>query len=657
MKNHKKSNGSSNLIAIISCLLIVGIIVISCFLGSGKNNISYTLEINGDNSVVVYKGNAYNDLGAKAYDSEQNDLSAEVSVINNVNTNKTGKYEITYTLGDMSVKRIVRVIDKPGENNSQQSGETQKNNQNTGETVITLKGEETVYIDLYGNYKEEGFTAVDSKDGNIKKKVKVTHNVDNSTPGVYEVVYTAKNSSGITTSVKRQIVVMNVKMTLSVLNTGYTNGTVGIKADIVDEYFDYLVLPNGQTVVSKSYTYDVSENGTYKFKLMNKHGAVREAEIEVKNIDKVAPVASCSAEYRGGKTIIKVDASDNVGVKKYVTSGKTYTTNTLTVDSLVTNNTVYVYDAAGNEASTNCIVNSRVYIESVKRDGVIVTVKAGNINSSIAGYYFSYNNVVPSKSTGQFIATSSETLDVVRLSGTTYVWVEDGFGNVSEAGTVSVPNDALLITYSGYKKLENMSLEAYLSANGWSKTEFDKLIARSVRAAGVYSKNAAATAGVAMQTVLAQKYKIKMPYWWGGKSWAFGADKSWGIAKSTYSEEYDVHYYYYGLDCSGFATWAYVNAGYDINRGQYPSFWSYSKSPLSKESGEVGDFILSSGHVKLIVGKTDTGFICAEAAGKGPGMCLSNHPYSKSSGFWIAKGEGIANKYPKESINNIPTGI
>ena len=64
------------------------------------------------------------------------------------------------------------------------------------------------------------------------------------------MVYTAKNSSGITTSVKRQIVVMNVKMTLSVLNTGYTNGTVGIKADIVDEYFDYLVLPNGQTVVS-----------------------------------------------------------------------------------------------------------------------------------------------------------------------------------------------------------------------------------------------------------------------------------------------------------------------------------------------------------------------------------------------------------------------
>ena len=140
----------------------------------------------------------------------------------------------------MSVKRIVKVIDKPSSGSSQSGGSSDKDNKN-GETTITLDGNETVYIDLYGNYKEEGFTAVDSLDGNIKKKVKVTHNVDNSTPGVYEVVYTVKNSSGITTSVKRQIIVMNIKMTLSLVNTGYTNGNVGIKADIVDEYFDLMV--------------------------------------------------------------------------------------------------------------------------------------------------------------------------------------------------------------------------------------------------------------------------------------------------------------------------------------------------------------------------------------------------------------------------------
>ena len=128
-------------------------------------------------------------------------------------------------------------------------------------------------------------------------------------------------------------------------------------------------------------------------------------------------------------------------------------------------------------------------------------------------------------------------------------------------------------------------------------------------------------------------------------------------AYPKYSEEYDVWYYYYGLDCSGFAAWAYVNAGYEIKRGQYPSFWGYSKYALNQANGDVGDFILNNGHVKLIVGKTDTGYICAEASGKSAGMCLSTHPYSNSSGYWIAKGDKIAELYPKYNINNIPTGI
>ena len=88
MKNQKKSNYSSSLIIVVSCLLIIGIVIVSCLFGSGKNKVTYTLEINGDNSVIVYKGNTYNDPGASAYDSENNDLSSEVSVINKVNTNK-----------------------------------------------------------------------------------------------------------------------------------------------------------------------------------------------------------------------------------------------------------------------------------------------------------------------------------------------------------------------------------------------------------------------------------------------------------------------------------------------------------------------------------------------------------------------------------------
>lgn len=640
---------------VLPILIILLIILFSWFIGKGSNS-SYSLTLNGEANIIVYKNSTYVDPGVLAYDENDNDLSSSVEVSGTVNTKKTGKYIITYKLNELTITREVRVVDRNSASSDTNPGSTSSVNKQ-GETKITLKGQETVYLDLYTSYDEEGFTAVDSVDGNLHDKVEISHNINNKQPGTYYIVYSVKNSAGITTVVKRTVVVMKLDMTLSLSNYEYTNQNVGINVLVEDEYFDYLVLPNGTTVASKSYVYNVNQNGTYKFKLVNKYGAVREADIKVSNIDKTAPSVQCSADYSNNRTTVNINASDNIGISKYVVNGKNYSTNVVSVSSLVTNNTVLVYDSAGNQASATCNISSRTYIESLSKDGVIVTVKGGKINSDIAGYYFNYSDIRPDKSTGKFISTGSTSLDVVRLPGNTYVWIEDTKGNITGPSVINISNDALLITKSGYTILQNMSLESYLSASGWSLAEFDKLIARSVRAAGLYSKEAAATAGVAMQTVLAQKYKIKMPYWWGGKSWAFGADKDWGVYKTKYSETYDVWYYYYGLDCSGFAAWAYVNAGYEIKRGQYPSFWGYSKYALNKTNGEVGDFILNSGHVKLIVGKTDTGYICAEASGKSAGMCLSTHPYSNSSGYWIAKGDKIAEIYSKYNISSIPTGI
>ena len=655
-KSKKLFNKNNNILLkniLIPTIFIILIILFAWIIGTNSGN-SYSLTLNGESRVTIYKGSIYNDPGVLAYDDNNNDLSSDVEVSGSVNTKRAGKYIITYKLDDLTITREVNVVERQNGSSTNNSSNSEKKH---GETKLTLKGRDTVYLDLYTSYDEEGFTAIDSVDGNLHSKVKITHNIDNKTPGTYHIVYSVKNSAGITTTIKRTVVVMKVDMTLSLSNYEYTNQSVGIKVEVSDEYFDYLVLPNGTSVASKTYLYNVSQNGTYKFKLVNKHGVVREADIKVENIDKTAPSVQCSASFSNNRTTVSINASDNVAVSRYVINGKSYSTNVVSLDSLVTNNNVSAYDSAGNVANASCTVSSRTYIEGLSKDGVIVTVKGGKINSDIAGYYFNYSEQRPDKSSGKFIATGSSSLDIVRLPGNTYVWIEDTKGNITGPSVINITNDALLITKSGYNILQNMTLESYLSASGWSIAELDKLIARSVRAAGLYSKEAAATAGVAMQTVLAQKYKIKMPYWWGGKSWAFGADKAWGTYKTKYSEEYDVWYYYYGLDCSGFAAWAYVNAGYEIKRGQYPSFWGYSKYALNQANGDVGDFILNNGHVKLIVGKTDTGYICAEASGKSAGMCLSTHPYSNSSGYWIAKGDKIAELYPKYNINNIPTGI
>ncbi len=40
------------------------------------------------------------------------------------------------------------------------------------------------------------------------------------------------------------------------------------------------------------------------------------------------------------------------------------------------------------------------------------------------------DNNLPNKNSGGYVATSNGSIEVVRLPGTTYVWVEDIYGNI-----------------------------------------------------------------------------------------------------------------------------------------------------------------------------------------------------------------------------------
>ena len=110
--------------------------------------------------------------------------------------------------------------------------------------------------------------------GKLKDKLKIVSNVDTSKAGVYKVIYTVTNSSGITTSAVRTVIVMDSEMSVSLDNSNYTNGNVKINIYINDDMLDYLLLPNGDKVTDKIYTYEVSENGTYKFIMYNKKGKI-----------------------------------------------------------------------------------------------------------------------------------------------------------------------------------------------------------------------------------------------------------------------------------------------------------------------------------------------------------------------------------------------
>ena len=121
-KKKHNYNDSSPLQIVAMSVLIIVLIVVGAWLLGGNKNYTYSLALNGDDVVVVYEGNNYVDPGVSAYDENENDLSSKVIVDGKVNVNKPGKYVITYTLDDLSVKRVVKVVEKSSGGSSSGNG-------------------------------------------------------------------------------------------------------------------------------------------------------------------------------------------------------------------------------------------------------------------------------------------------------------------------------------------------------------------------------------------------------------------------------------------------------------------------------------------------------------------------------------------------------
>lgn len=78
--------------------------------------------------------------------------------------------------------------------------------------VITLQGNNPFYLDRNSIYQEPGYTAqdqvdIDTASTNITSNVEVTSNIDNSTIGEYEVIYSVTDGGGNTSTVTRTVIV------------------------------------------------------------------------------------------------------------------------------------------------------------------------------------------------------------------------------------------------------------------------------------------------------------------------------------------------------------------------------------------------------------------------------------------------------------------
>ena len=112
----------------------------------------------------------------------------------------------------------------------------------------------------------------------------------------------------------------------------------------------------------------------------------------------------------------------------------------------------------------------------------------------------------------------------------------------------------------------------------------------------------------------------KVGYFWGGKSTVIGDDPSWGTSETVSAEgsKSTGTIRAYGLDCSGFVTWAvingYKNQGMQAAVGDGTSDQWEKAGVVSEADAQPGDLVFQRGpesgsnnHVGILCGKTDSG--------------------------------------------------
>ena len=105
------------IIIITFILIIFGIIIWRINPKETETNRTIKINLNGPNIVELTLGEKYNEDGYKALDSIDGDITNKVKVKNNINYDKVGSYEITYSVKNGNtneeIKRYIKINEKP----------------------------------------------------------------------------------------------------------------------------------------------------------------------------------------------------------------------------------------------------------------------------------------------------------------------------------------------------------------------------------------------------------------------------------------------------------------------------------------------------------------------------------------------------------------
>lgn len=201
-------------------------------------------------------------------------------------------------------------------------------------------------------------------------------------------------------------------------------------------------------------------------------------------------------------------------------------------------------------------------------------------------------------------------------------------GSVTEKdGSKAEQINVQRLTYSEVKSMLDLSNEQEKQLKSLMSDDSKKAVKNALEGTIVSKLSSSELNNIAVnisglsserQAVIAAGLSLvgKVPYFWGGKSYTIGWDSRWGsYAQVTSSGSTTTgSMRAYGLDCSGFVSWAFINAAGDkdilgrVGSGT-ANQWRCSKA-ISWDEAKPGDLVFyrspngtGTNHVGILVGK------------------------------------------------------
>lgn len=311
---------------------------------SDKPTADNKINLVGNDIVFIQLGGKYYELGYINY--------SDASISGNVNTNQSGLYNVYYiskNSNEMSVRKVI-VLD---------------NVVNLFPVITTT--DDVIDINIGENYNSK-VTAIDKIDGDLSYNWIKQNNVNINEVGTYSVIYSVTNSLGYTTMKSQTVNVLNPSQEETVIfteisNENMTNENVNVNVKVVGGKYSYMILPDGSTTKDMEIDYEVIENGTYEFTVVNTDQTKVYKKVKIDNIDKTLPTGTCTTTLYNDRTIFNVSVTSFnhiVGYNYYIGSiGSGYLTNGsyTTSKTDAKNFSVALKDYIGNESTINCTVS------------------------------------------------------------------------------------------------------------------------------------------------------------------------------------------------------------------------------------------------------------------------------------------------------------